>query len=282
MQDNNNDTPSSADAEIENQTNANYKVDYRDQVAGQKYYPIAAFLGIIVAIIVGSVIIGFSIIISSGRGPASIDKLLSAKNSADSMEQVVGGTDSDAVAALDPASIELKDSYAMTGLPEAPVTIVEFADFQCPFCKEFHDNALAQIRSKYVETGKVKLYFMQFPFLGPESETSAIASECARQQGKFWEYHDALFEIQGLENEGGFSDSNLTKISQQLNLDQTKFKACQKDTNTVKAIAEQMQKGQSYGIEATPSLFINGKKVEGANPFSSYQSIIEAELNKAK
>lgn len=95
------------------------------------------------------------------------------------------------------------------GKDDAPVTIVEFADFQCPFCERFYNNVKKGIEDEYVKTGKVKFYFRNYAFLGPESITAAQGAYCANEQGKFWQYHNFLFENQGPENSGTFSKENL-------------------------------------------------------------------------
>jgi protein-disulfide isomerase len=101
------------------------------------------------------------------------------------------------------------------GDANAPVTLEVYADFQCPVCGQFDRGTLKQIEDKYVKTGKVKIVFNHFAFIGDESIRAAEASECANAQGKFWEYADTLFSNQAGENQGAFSDANLEKFAQQ-------------------------------------------------------------------
>jgi protein-disulfide isomerase len=255
-------------SEVENLRDfRDYTIDHSDQAYGKKYYPVAAYIGIIFAILLGAVIIALSIMLSSGRTPSFFSSSNTSNNSAN-----INSDPGTVPAAVD---LKLSPDYPMLGSSDAPVTMVEFADFQCPFCKEFQDKTFAQLKSKYIDTGIVKFYFVAFPFLGDESQFAAVAAECARQQDKFWEYHDLLYEKQGLENGGAFSDSVLKKLAVQLGLNSAKFATCQKDPKTADAIAQQFQAGQDAGVQATPSIFINGILNEGANPIATYQKAIE-------
>lgn len=100
-------------------------------------------------------------------------------------------------------------SLPVLGKPDAPVTVIEFADFQCPFCERFYKDAEKGIIENYVKSGKVKFVFRNYAFLGPESNIAAEGSYCASEQGKFWEYHNFLFDNQGPESSGTFSKENL-------------------------------------------------------------------------
>jgi protein-disulfide isomerase len=245
-----------------------YRIDYSDRAQSQKYLPLAAYIGIILAILLGAVIIALSIMLSSGKGPAFLTNLNGPANNPNTNTAV----------ATPPANTDIKISpdYPMLGSPDAPVTFIEFADFQCPFCKQFQDEAFAQLKSKYIDTGIVKFYFLHFPFLGDESQAAAVAAECARQQGKFWQYHDLLYETQAMENSGAFSGAVLAKLANQGGLSAAKFAACQKDPKTAAAVTAQFQAGEAAGVQATPSIFINGKLKEGANPITVYEAEIEA------
>jgi protein-disulfide isomerase len=109
------------------------------------------------------------------------------------------------------------------GDPNAPVTVVEYADFQCPVCKRAETSVLSQIEKDYVQSGKVKIEFRNYAFIGQESFNAAQAADAAGDQGKFWEYHDALFNAQGNENDGNYTYDKLVKLAQQVGLDVPKF-----------------------------------------------------------
>lgn len=166
------------------------------------------------------------------------------------------------------------DGDPVLGDANAPVTVVEFSDFQCPFCKKAHDEALKQVKDNYVKTGKVKLVFRDFPLeIHPEAETAALAAECAHEQGKFWEYHDVLFE-----NQASLSDANYKKWAEDLGFDTEQFNKCYKSLKYLDEVRKDMSEGQSYGVSGTPAFFVNGKLVTGAQPYSVFELEIEGAL----
>lgn len=170
------------------------------------------------------------------------------------------------------------ESDPFLGNPEAPVTIVEFSDFQCPFCGRFFKTAEPQIIEKYVKTGKVKFVYRDFAFLGEESQWAAEAAECAHEQGKFWEYHDYLFNHQQGENQGAFSKANLKRFAGAVGLDTEAFNGCFDSGKYTEEVQKDSSDGRALSVSGTPTNFINGKAVVGALPFEEFQKIIEAEL----
>lgn len=176
----------------------------------------------------------------------------------------------------DYADVPLRDSPTL-GKEDAKVTIVEFADFQCPPCATFHFGAGAVLFDQYIKKGVAKLVYKHFPMLGEESFSAAYASECANEQGKFWEYHDYLFEQQskaGAENGGTFSLPYLAGYAKQLGLNEDMFKACLDSEKYKDRISRDIADGKNAHVTGTPTIFINGKKVEGAATFKDYQQII--------
>lgn len=168
------------------------------------------------------------------------------------------------------------------GNPAAPVTMVEFADFQCPFCDRFFKTVEPQIIEKYVKTGKVKFVYRDFAFLGDESEWAASAAECAGEQGKFWQYHDYLYDHQRGENEGAFSGANLKLFAQNLGLDISAFNACFDSAKYLEKVRKDTSDGRALGVSGTPANFINGQAITGAQPFAEFANMIDAELAKAR
>lgn len=122
--------------------------------------------------------------------------------------------------------------------------------------------------------------YVNYPFLGQESIWAAAAAECANEQGKFWEYHDFLFENWNGENQGTFSQDNLKKLATDMGLDATKFNECVDSGRMEAIVQEDLAFGQRVGVSSTPTFAINGKAVQGALPFESFQQIIEQELQK--
>lgn len=164
------------------------------------------------------------------------------------------------------------------GDKNAKVTIIEFADFQCPFCGKFFQEGLAQVIKDYVNTGKAKLYYRHFAFLGQESNWSAEASECANDQGKFWEYHDYLFNNQQGKNQGTFTKDNLKKFAVTLGLDSDKFNQCLDSGKYTAAVQKDTDEGRTAGVKGTPSTFVDGTISVGAQPYSEIKKLIDARL----
>lgn len=169
----------------------------------------------------------------------------------------------------------LLDDDPVLGEDDAPVTIVEFSDYQCPFCGRFYSDTLQQLKAKYVETGKVKIVFRDFPLsFHPEAEPAAIAANCAGEQGKFWEMHDKIFE-----NQQALSSASYKQWAQQLRLDVTKWETCTKDPAQQQEIRNDMRDGGMAGVQGTPAFFVNGQLISGAQPYQVFEQVIEAELN---
>ncbi|PIR79879.1 MAG: hypothetical protein COU25_03050 [Candidatus Levybacteria bacterium CG10_big_fil_rev_8_21_14_0_10_35_13] len=166
------------------------------------------------------------------------------------------------------------------GNKDAKVTIIEFADFQCPFCKRLFDETISQLKKEYVDTGKVKLYYRHFAFLGEESNWAAEASECANEQGKFWGFHDYLYTNQGGENVGAFSKDNLKTFAANLGLNTSQFNTCLDSGKYSQKVLDDVTAGQTAGVTGTPTLFINGTMLVGAEPYSNIKAQIEKALTE--
>jgi protein-disulfide isomerase len=175
--------------------------------------------------------------------------------------------------------VTVKPNAPTLGPSEAPVTLIEFADFQCPFCKKFQDEVFPQLKSRYTDTGKAKFIFQDFAFLGEESLQAAAAAKCAADQQQFWPYHDLLYAKQGSENSGTFSNTALKSFAQQLGLNQAEFNQCVDSGKYTQAVQDETTAGQSFGVSATPTLFINGQKYEGVGSVLEYTTVIEQALN---
>lgn len=166
------------------------------------------------------------------------------------------------------------------GNPKAPLTLVEFGDFQCPFCGRFFETTEKDLIEKYVKTGKAKFAFRNFAFLGPESQWAAVAAECAKEQGKFWEYHDYLYSHQAGENRGAFSKDNLKQFASILGFNKTEFNFCLDSDKYFKEVQKDTEDGKQFGVSGTPTTFVNGKKVVGAVSISEFEAAIKDILKK--
>ena len=160
------------------------------------------------------------------------------------------------------------------GPKDAPVTIVEFSDFQCPFCKTA-TATIKQVLDKY--PGKVRLVFRDYPLasLHPQAPKAHEAARCAGDQAKFWEYHDVLFE-----RSPKASLQDLKRYAQELKLDATAFDQCLDSGKYTAEVDKDFQEGVGLGLTGTPSFFINGKQVVGAQPLAAFQRIVDSELAK--
>lgn len=166
----------------------------------------------------------------------------------------------------------------MLGDQNAKISIVEYSDFQCPFCGRFQKTVSAPLIEAYVKTGKANFVYKHMAFLGPESAWSAVASECAADQGKFWEYHDLLFARQNGENQGAFNKDKLIGFGKELGLDPARFDKCVQNDETLDRVRADTQEGQAYGVNSTPTFFINGQPIVGLASFDSLKAILDREL----
>ncbi len=132
---------------------------------------------------------------------------------------------------------------------------------------------------EYVDTGKVKFVYKHMAILGQESIWAAEASECAADQGKFWEYHDLLFDRQAGENQGAFNKDKLLTLATELKLDMTQFEPCLQNDQTQDRVQADMQEGQKANVRGTPTFFVNDRGVVGALPLQDFRSVIEQALN---
>jgi len=169
---------------------------------------------------------------------------------------------------IDYASIP-QDGMSL-GNTDAPVQVVVYADYQCPFCGQFARDVEPLLIRDFVESGDASLEFKVHPFLGaadltsPDNESvqAAEAAVCARDQGRFWEYSQLLFENQDGENQGAFADDKLKSLAEELGLDQATFGTCLDAGTHQQEVLDTLAANQAAGISTTPSIFINGQQVQ--------------------
>ncbi len=194
------------------------------------------------------------------------------------------------------------DDDPVKGNANAPVTIIEFSDFQCPFCSRFITGAMPQIEEKYIKTGKAKLVFRDYPLpFHQNAQKASEAAQCANEQEKFWEMHDKLFT-----NQSALALADLKKYAKDLKLDTNKFNTCLDSNKYADEVKKDLSDGASYGIGGTPSFFIakgdisvdpeyiraqsqanqfiiksgNATVIIGAQPFSEFEKVIEEKLKE--
>jgi len=164
---------------------------------------------------------------------------------------------------------------------ESPrVTVEEYSDFQCPYCARAAQNIDPKIEQDYVADGRVKLVFHPVALIGQESLWAAEAAECANDQGKFWDYHDKLFENQKGENKGGFSIDNLKRFAEELGLDTQAFNQCIDSHQHEDLVKAETQDAAKKGIQSTPTFVIGEQTVDGPGSYDDVKKVIEAELRK--
>ena len=182
-------------------------------------------------------------------------------------------------------NIDTSMSPPVEGSEDAPITIIEFGDFQCPKCDQWFQNEKPAIKQDYIETGKANLYFVDFTFLGDDSVTAANAAYCADEQGMYWEYHSHLYNNQGGINEGWASPTNLKLFASDVGLDAVAFDECLKSGKYNDRIAYNKQVGLEHGVEGTPAFFIIDnsnsnptERIDGPQPSTIFADVIDRML----
>lgn len=165
------------------------------------------------------------------------------------------------------------DDDASRGPEDAPITIVEFSDFQCPYCARGEDS-VTQVLQKYGD--KIRIVYRDYPLsFHQNAEISAIGAECAEEQGKFWEMHGAMFA-----NQQKLAAADLVETAGGLGMNKEEFKACL-DSGKYKAeVQNDFKEGSSYGVTGTPAFFINGVMLSGAQPPEAFYKVIDRELER--
>jgi len=174
---------------------------------------------------------------------------------------------------LSPPRVAVAAEGPSKGPDKAPITIVEFSDFECPYCSKAED-AVKQVMKEY--EGKVRIVYRDFPLpFHPNAQKAAEAAHCAGDQGKYWDMHEKLFA-----NQKALAASDLKGHAKGLGLDQAKFDKCLDGGDKAKLVEGNKEAGAKVGVTGTPAFFINGLMLSGAQPFSEFKSIIDRELAK--
>jgi protein-disulfide isomerase len=170
-------------------------------------------------------------------------------------------------------------SGPILGSASAPVTIIEFSDFQCSFCKRFWAETLPKVREAYIDKGKVQFIYRHFAILGKHSEQAAQAAECASVQRKFWEYHDQLFN-----NQGGlaFTETKLRQYARDIGLNAGAFGTCLGSGKYKDKVERETAAAAYLGGRGTPFFIVNQRHLVGAQPYDVFRKAIDEELQSAK
>ena len=169
--------------------------------------------------------------------------------------------------------VTFEDNDPVFGPANAPVTIIEFSDYQCPYCQKWYTEVFGRLISTY--GNKLRFVYRDFPLtsLHPQAEPAAIAAHCAGEQGKYWEFHDLVFGGQL-----GLSRTSYTQYASDLNINIEKFTTCISSEKYKAEVENDLKYASNLGVRSTPTFFINGIAVVGAQPFEVFQQLIDQEL----
>ena len=182
-------------------------------------------------------------------------------------------------------TVDTSQGSPIMGASDAPITIIEFGDYQCPNCKKWFLNTKPDIVTNYIDSGKAKLVFMDIAFLGKDSIPASIATYCAEEQGKYWDYHGFLYSNQLSIDNGWANSDSLKGYASNLGLNMDMFVSCLDSTKYQKRVQFNTEEAQNNGVTGTPTFFIVGQegiqeKVIGPQPFSVFEKIIESMLEQ--
>jgi protein-disulfide isomerase len=173
--------------------------------------------------------------------------------------------------------VTVNDSMSSWGAKNAKVTLVEFTDFQCPYCERFFKRTYTRLKAEYGD--KIQFVFRHFPLtqIHPDAENASLAAECAKEQGRFWEYHDVLFN-----NQNNLSRQALIEYASAVSVpDISQFTQCFDSQKYKAVISADLQAGDSYYVTGTPTFFINGNILVGAQEYDAFKAMIDRELQQA-
>lgn len=234
------------------------------------------------AIVVASVVLGISVIFSAKLISNNIEKA-SGKLRQDLLNDLKK-IDKDRAKEMRPESIKpgkklvegvAAGSNPLMGSSGAPVLIVEFSDFECPFSKRFYQQTFPLIEREYISTGKVKFAYRDFPLpMHPLAKNAAIACRCAGKQNNYWQMFDKLSRSKKLDPE------EIKTYAKELDLNTKSFNSCLEDETVAGEVDKDFADAANFEVRGTPAFFVNGRFIEGARSFGTFREIIEEELNK--
>ena len=173
----------------------------------------------------------------------------------------------------------LLDGSTILGNTNAKITIVEFGDYQCTYCYKFHKDTIKKIKDNYVETGYVNFIYRDFPLNGEQSILASEASYCAQKQGKFWEYHDTLYNNWGGENTGWITKNVLLVFARDIGLNLDDFSNCLENSEFRQKVLDNEEFAKEIGISATPSFLIFNDndlyRIIGAQSFEKFEQVFQ-------
>lgn len=184
-------------------------------------------------------------------------------------------------------TMDINNGSPVLGSESAPVTLVEFGDYQCPFCQKWNLDTKPLIQKNYIDSGKVKLIYIDFPIIGIDSPKLHASSYCANEQGLYWKYHDFLYKNQGAENSGWARGQKLKDLAATLpGLDVQKFNECFDSGKYLDRVNQNKNVGIKSGASSTPTFLVigpdnSGTQISGAQPYSVFQSVFDQKLKSS-
>lgn len=164
---------------------------------------------------------------------------------------------------------------------DAPVVLLAYSEFQCPFCGKFARETEPELVEQYVEDGTLRIEWKDFPYMGPESITAATAARAAGEQDMFWEFHDAMYADQLPPNSGNLTDDYVTSVAEDVGLDVEQFRKDMGRADLERAVQQDFAEGQAIGVTGTPTFVVNGIPLVGAQPIEAFEQTIEQALDEA-
>ena len=186
----------------------------------------------------------------------------------------------------DKLSLDTRNGSPVLGDPEAPITIIEFGDYQCPFCKRWNENTKPLLEERVIEPGIANLIYVDFPIIGPDSVKVHAGSYCANDQGLYWQYHDHAYANQGHENDGWANAENVKILASKINgLDSETFNECMDSKKYEQRVNDNRKIASDAGSRSTPSFIIispdgSGETIVGAQPSEAFENVIYEMTNQ--
>lgn len=230
-------------------------------------YAIIAIVFLVVGVIIGAVAFG------DNSAPATMDEAALRRVVQQAIAEA-GISANSSSNAVDNSRLALVDDDPFMGDASAPIVVVEFGDFRCSFCGRHFAQTLGPLMENYGEY--IRYVYRDFPGLGPESWDAAMAAQCANEQGRFWEFHNDLFSQQG-----NISGALYMQLAEKYELNIDAFKTCFDNQTYYDEVDNDFFDGQLEGVQGTPSFFINGIFIRGAQPYDVFDRVIRRELEKA-
>lgn len=238
------------------------------------------FRGVFIVAVVVLLAIGVAFALQDDEGgtgvgdPGGVARDTPGVGDADGIDTALNGIDT-ALNGMDSAPAAKAAGTMTLGDDDAPITVIEYSDFQCPFCSIFARDIQPELIEKYVDTGQVRFEWRNFPIFGRFSQEAALGSYCADDQDAFWPYHDALYEAVGSFSESQKNVDSLVNIAESLDLDAAEFRTCIEERRHLQRVQADYDEARSLGLTGTPSFMANGMLIIGAQPLETWEQVVE-------